>query len=347
MIPMKPLPDILNSWWLKPAAAYRDGIVDETSHGITANENGAYAIVLTGSCEIDLGRDGEIRYKAAVSDPGVFRLTKTMLRADPEEKVVRVLRSWKLRSKIAPKAGLRYDGLHVSRPSKGSPTNTRDCHSYRVLSFSVHLSQPNTWQTAFTLSRLPTQLSLLHALHIPTSDQLDDWKDYQQLKLVDRGEDFEMLRDMLAQRGGAGEEVGDGGGLNDERHGSVDSGYFSRRSSKAISIGGGGRRDSILIEEMGETVKGGDNKEDDEGAEEADDEGVGLEDLEEVEEEEEEEENDRKGKVLNSNGDADRAKNEGTARPNATRTPTPEHLSHAFPQPRIGTRFISPRKPAD
>lgn len=342
---MKPLPNILNSWWLKPAAAYRDGIVDETSHGITANENGAYAIVLTGSCEIDLGRDGEITYKAAVSDPGVFRLTKTMLRADPEEKVVRVLRSWKLRSKIAPKAGLRYDGLHVSRPSKGSPANTRDCHSYRILSFSVHLSQPNTWQTAFTLSRLPTQLSLLHALHIPTSDQLDDWKDYQRLKLVDRGEDFEMLRDMLAQRGGAGEEMGDGGGLNDERHGSVDSGYFSKRSSKAISIGGGGRRDSILIDEMGKTVKGEDDKEVDEGAEEADDEGAGLEDLEEIEEEEEE--NDGKGKGLNSNGDEDRAKNEGTARPNATRTPTPEHLSHAFPQPRIGTRFVSPRKPAD
>ena len=65
-----------------------------------------------------MGRDGEIRYKAAVNDPGVFRLTKTMLREDPEEKVVRVLRSWKLRSKLAPKAGLRYDGLYVSLLSK-------------------------------------------------------------------------------------------------------------------------------------------------------------------------------------------------------------------------------------
>ena len=66
---------------------------------------------MTGSCETEIGRDRDIRYRAAVDDPSVFRLTKTMLREDPEEKVVRVLRSWRLRSKIAPKAGLRYDGL--------------------------------------------------------------------------------------------------------------------------------------------------------------------------------------------------------------------------------------------
>ena len=107
------IPDVQISWWLKPAAAYRDGIIDETSHGITANENGAYAIVLTGNCEVDLGRDRSIRYTAAVDDPGVFRLTKTMQHEDPDQKVVRVLRSWKLRSKLAPKAGLRYDGLSV------------------------------------------------------------------------------------------------------------------------------------------------------------------------------------------------------------------------------------------
>ena len=115
------IPDDLISWWLKPAAAYRDGIIDETSHGITANENGAYAIVLTGNCEVDLGRDQAIRYTAAINDPGVFRLTKTMQHEDSNQKVVRVLRSWKLRSKIAPKAGLRYDGLSVSFSSKQPP----------------------------------------------------------------------------------------------------------------------------------------------------------------------------------------------------------------------------------
>lgn len=73
---------------------------------------------------MDLGRDGDIRYKAAINDPGVFKLTKTMLREDPNEKVVRVLRSWKLRSKSAPKAGLRYDGLYVSLSLKRGHTES-------------------------------------------------------------------------------------------------------------------------------------------------------------------------------------------------------------------------------
>ena len=73
---------------------------------------------------MDLGRNGEIRYEAGINDPGVFKLTKTMLREDPEEKVVRVLRSWKLRSKNAPKAGLRYDGLYASLPLSRSHRGT-------------------------------------------------------------------------------------------------------------------------------------------------------------------------------------------------------------------------------
>lgn len=99
----------MRSWWLKPAAAYRDGIIDRTAHAITADDNGAYAIVVNGSSEQGLKADGTFVYRAALHDPGVFKLTKTM--TTNTEKVVRVLRSWKLRSKLAPKAGLRYDGL--------------------------------------------------------------------------------------------------------------------------------------------------------------------------------------------------------------------------------------------
>lgn len=53
--------------------------------------------------------DGLTRYSATGADPGVFKLTNT-IKSDVRG-VVRVLRSWKLRSKIAPVAGLRYDGL--------------------------------------------------------------------------------------------------------------------------------------------------------------------------------------------------------------------------------------------
>lgn len=42
--------------------------------------------------------------------------------------------------------------------------------------------------------------------------------------------------------------------MHDGRHGSEDSGYFSRRSSKAVSTGGD-RRDSFLVDGLGETVE--------------------------------------------------------------------------------------------
>ena len=336
-MPMTPFSDTSNSWWLKPAAAYRDGIIDETSHGITANENGAYAIVLTGSCETDLKRDSEIRYKATIDDPGVFKLTKTMLREDPEEKVVRVLRSWKLRSKNAPKAGLRYDGLYVVPPTRKGPhrTSAKTSHgsSYRILSFSVHLSPPNTWHTTFTLSRTATQPPLLPALSIPTSDQLDDWKDYQRLKLIDRGDDFEMLREMFA-----GPSPATGGGddvVTDRRHGSEDSGYFSRKGSKATP--GGGGRDSIRVDEGGSLMME-DADDDDEKAEEADDEGAGLDEADDdegaVDEEEEK-------KETHPNDSPPRTA-ANTAHPMPKTTP-----GHATDWARIGTRFISPRRPAE
>ena len=135
--------------------------------------------------------------------------------------------------------------------------------------------------------------------------------------------------------------------MHDERHGSEDSGYFSRRNSKAISTGGD-RRDSILLDELGETVEEmerEDRKHDDDRAEEADDEGAGLEDLEE-EDEEEEEEGDREGENLNRKDDQDQARKEGIPQP-TNQTMTPEHPDQLHPQMGIGTRFISPRKPAE
>lgn len=99
----------ISSWWLKPAAAFRDGIIDETSHAITADHRGVYAIVLTRAQAEDLGREGHVKFHAAQNDPEVLKLIRIGI--TDKSKVVRVLRNWKLRSKLAPKAGLRYDGL--------------------------------------------------------------------------------------------------------------------------------------------------------------------------------------------------------------------------------------------
>lgn len=101
--------DCRSSWWIKAAAAFRDGVIDETSWGITADEHGAYAIVIKGNEESMTATDGLIRYSTSGSDPGVTKLTKSVL--GHVRGVVRILRSWKLQSPLAPVAGLRYDGL--------------------------------------------------------------------------------------------------------------------------------------------------------------------------------------------------------------------------------------------
>ncbi|KAL6720512.1 hypothetical protein ACLMJK_002436 [Lecanora helva] len=200
----------VGDWWLKPAAAYRDGIIDHTSHAITADHNGAYAIVVNGSKEENLQPDGTFTYHASLSDPGALKLTKTM--TTDTEKIVRVLRSWKLRSKLAPKAGLRYDGL------------------YRIESFGIKLLPPESWHKTFVLSRMLNQPPIATALAYPMSDQLDDWRDYQHLKNVDRGDDFAMLREMIREPTVRVNETL--GGEDMER---IDSGYFSRRNSRLSS----------------------------------------------------------------------------------------------------------------
>lgn len=154
------------SWWIKAAAAFRDGIIDETSWGITADEHGAYAIVIKGNEESTTATDGLIRYSTSGSDPGVIKLTRTIL--SNVRGVVRVLRSWKLQSPLAPVAGLRYDGL------------------YRVVGYGVTLSQnqakKDEWKYSFLLRREPYQTSIKEALVHPIADELDDWNDYQQSK---------------------------------------------------------------------------------------------------------------------------------------------------------------------
>jgi len=70
----------------------------------------AYAIVMTDTQEGNVNHDGtQLKYHSSPWDTNVVKLCKTM--ASDTERVVRVLRCYKLLSKFAPQAGLRYDGL--------------------------------------------------------------------------------------------------------------------------------------------------------------------------------------------------------------------------------------------
>ena len=88
-----------------------------------------------------------------------------------------------------------------------------------------------------------------------------------------------MLREILAS-----EATGDIDSRDDVRHGSEDSGYFSRTGSTAASAGDG-RKESFLRKELEDLIGLEDtNEKNDEEAEEADDEGAGLEeDIEDYE----------------------------------------------------------------
>ncbi len=82
-------------------------MLDDSNDGITANEDGAYAVVMTDDEEVDTGTEDMMLYKASSRDPGTFRLMRNITtRAS-----VRILRTWRMNSTRAPKAGVRYDGL--------------------------------------------------------------------------------------------------------------------------------------------------------------------------------------------------------------------------------------------
>ena len=96
-----------HSWWIKRAAADRDGIIDGSAQGITADRDGAHAILMTGEEELETSTENLVKYRTSQMDPGCFKLMKNLSSRQP----VRVLRSWRMSSKWKPKAGLRYDGL--------------------------------------------------------------------------------------------------------------------------------------------------------------------------------------------------------------------------------------------
>lgn len=97
-------------WWVHPVFAFHDGIIDSPDPlgGITADQEGAYAILLTNSDESSFNNADYFTYRCHAKDKGKFRLMNAIL---PPKQSIRVLRSHTLRSPFAPAAGVRYEGL--------------------------------------------------------------------------------------------------------------------------------------------------------------------------------------------------------------------------------------------
>jgi hypothetical protein len=86
------------------------GIIDlaATEGGVVFDERGAYAVVLTGTTEVEAPTESSITYRCKQNDKGKFRLTSADVRS---REPLRVFRSHDLNSVWGPKAGIRYEGL--------------------------------------------------------------------------------------------------------------------------------------------------------------------------------------------------------------------------------------------
>ncbi|KAL8841289.1 MAG: hypothetical protein Q9176_003382 [Flavoplaca citrina] len=226
----------VGDWWLNSAAACRAGIIDNLYYRITSDIRVAYAITMTQGKETKVSADGSSSYTPYLNDPGGCKLMATI--GGEQRSAIRVLRSWKLRSSLAPAAGLRYDGL------------------YRVTGYSVKLIPGSdvirdTWRYTFHIKREPGQESIEKVLTIPMPDQLDDWEDYNAGPMYspDEEETETMVEgvDERKRRYTIGEDTGG-------RQGSIDSGYFSSQSAALKSEV---RSPSLLPDEQRKRIQDG------------------------------------------------------------------------------------------
>jgi hypothetical protein len=98
------------SWWINPLFACHAGIlhIDSAEGGICYDKNGAYAMLLKDTGEIEAPTDTDIRYRCYREDKGRFRLTAATAKSRTP---IRVLRSHSVNSIWGPKVGVRYEGL--------------------------------------------------------------------------------------------------------------------------------------------------------------------------------------------------------------------------------------------
>ncbi|KAI4281364.1 MAG: hypothetical protein L6R38_003759 [Xanthoria sp. 2 TBL-2021] len=207
----------VGEWWLNSTAACRAGIIDNLYYRITSDNHVAYAITMTQGTETNVTADGRSSYTPYANDPGAVKLMATI--GGEQRSTIRVLRSWRLRSSLAPAAGLRYDGADDSR--------------YRVTGYGVKLipgsdKSQDTWRYTFHLERENGQESIEKVLGIPMPDQLDDWEDYKAGPMYSPEEEVtEQMGEGMNERKRRYTIGEDTGG----RLGSIDSGYFSSHPS--------------------------------------------------------------------------------------------------------------------
>jgi len=149
----------LNSWWLNLACAYRDGILGTAVEKPTKGKYGVTALPLLTGCEEHV-RGNLYRYvrEGCLSDMHVSLLTKVGTR-------IRILRGYRLKSTLAPKAGVRYDGLYIIRQYGNKLDANTDKYRLELL-----------------LEHVGGQKSLEQVQQVPRPSQMDDWEAFKKLE---------------------------------------------------------------------------------------------------------------------------------------------------------------------
>ncbi|KAK4989859.1 hypothetical protein LTR50_002906 [Elasticomyces elasticus] len=151
-------------WWINPMFAFKDGIIDsgDPHGGIVADAVGAYAVLLTDSDELSGPGPNLFRYRTRTHDRGRYRMTSARWEA---RFPLRVLRSDSLRSLWAPRAGVRYDGLHTVRSWSVTYDTVKKEYNYDI-----------------TLERLPGETPMTEVMVRPWAEEVEDYKEYKRLR---------------------------------------------------------------------------------------------------------------------------------------------------------------------
>ncbi|PVH78591.1 hypothetical protein DL98DRAFT_239405 [Cadophora sp. DSE1049] len=148
-------------WWLNMHCALRDGAVGSVDKLLTMGKSGVVALALLTGEEITGPTLNLFEYTKIGHN--VDELMKLM--ACNRGRPIRILRGSSLKSKYAPAAGVRYDGLHVVKQ-----------FGHKLLD-----ETKNVYRCTIMLERSTSQKPFAEVLRLPKPSQLDDWELYKKL----------------------------------------------------------------------------------------------------------------------------------------------------------------------
>ncbi|KAL0932012.1 uncharacterized protein CTRU02_212965 [Colletotrichum truncatum] len=146
-------------WWLNLACAHRDGIIGTAVEKPTKGKYGITTLpLLTDREEHVHGNLYRYVREGNLSDMHISLLTQVGTQ-------IRILRGYRLKSSLAPQAGVRYDGLYTIRQygNKLDPAT-------------------NKYRLELLLERVAGQKALEQVQQVPRPSQMDDWEAFKKVE---------------------------------------------------------------------------------------------------------------------------------------------------------------------